>query len=152
MFAKNFQIRLPRRITAYFLLFGLAALVWLAVGAIYVASMVTDNRSESASLRSLGRGSDRITLAYVRNKAVDLQPLLTEIRSQSCAEYCAVVTPTGEYSAHTNSEQKAKPAEELGTVTERWGEVHRVEYMNASGVTIHEYRCPLKSGEQTFGT
>src|SRR5689334_18412966 len=110
MFAKNIQIRLPRRITAYFLLFGLAALVWLAVGAVYVASLVTDSRSESASLRSLGRGSDRITLAYLRNKAVDLQPLLVEIRSQSGAEYCAIVSPAGEYAAHSNPEQKGKSA------------------------------------------
>jgi PAS domain S-box-containing protein len=152
MFAKNFQIRLPRRITAYFLLFGLAALVWLGIGAVYVASMVTDSRSESASLRSLGRGSDRITLAYLRNKAADLQPLLIEIRAQSGADYCAIVSPTGEYSAHSNGELKGKSADELGAETERWGEIHRVEYMNSSGVTIHEYRCPLKSGDQSFGT
>ena len=63
MFASKLQIRLPRRITAYFLLFGLAALVWLSVGAVYVAHSVTDSRSESASLRSLGRGSDRVVLA-----------------------------------------------------------------------------------------
>jgi PAS domain S-box-containing protein len=152
MFAKNLQIRLPRRITAYFLLFGLAALVWLAVGAVYVASLVTDGRSESASLRSLGRGSDRITLAYLRNKASDLQPLLVEIRAQSGADYCAVVSPTGEYAAHSNVEQKGKAAEELGTLTERWGEVQRVEYMNDNGVTVHEYRCPLKGGDKLFGT
>lgn len=152
MFAKNFQIRLPRRIAAYFLLFGVAALVWLAVGAVYVASLVTDGRSESASLRSLGRGSDRITLAYLRNKSVDVQPLLAEIRGQSGADYCAIVSPTGDYVAHSNIELKGKGAEEVGSVTERWGEIHRVEYMNNHGVMIHEYRCPLKAGEQSIGT
>ena len=86
MFASKLQIRLPRRITAYFLLFGLAALVWLSVGAVYVAHTVTDSRSESASLRSLGRGSDRVVLAYLRDKNADLQPLLAEIRAQSGAE------------------------------------------------------------------
>ncbi|HEX4413650.1 MAG TPA: ATP-binding protein [Lacipirellulaceae bacterium] len=151
MFAKNFQIRLPRRIAAYFLLFGVAALVWLAIGAVYVASLVTDGRSESASLRSLGRGSDRITLAYLKNKSVDLQPLMAEIRGQTGADYCAVVSPTGEYAAHSNLEQKGKGAEEVGSVTERWGEVQRVEYMNNHGLTIHEYRCPLKAGDQSFG-
>jgi hypothetical protein len=152
MFAKSFQIRLPRRITAYFLLFGLAALVWLAVGAVYVASLVMDNRSESASLRSLGRATDRVTLALVRNKTADMQPLLAEIRAQSGADYCALVSPTGEYVAHSNDEQKGKSVDEIGTVTERWGEIHRVEYMDNSGVMIHEYRCPLKSGNQSFGT
>jgi PAS domain S-box-containing protein len=151
MFAKHFQIRLPRRITAYFLLFGLAALVSLALGAIYVASSVTDGRSESASLRSLGRGSDRITLAYLRNKTVNLQQALAELCAQSGADYCAIVAPTGEYLAHSNVEQTGKSATEMGSITERWGEIQRVEYMNENGTTIHEYRCPLKSGDQTFG-
>ena len=62
MFGSSLQVRLPRRITAYFLLFGLAALVWLSFGAVYVARSVTDSRSESASLRWLGRGCDRVVL------------------------------------------------------------------------------------------
>src|SRR3954468_1560105 len=151
MFAKNFQIRLPRRITAYFLLFGLAALVSLALGAVYVASSITDVRSESAALRSLGRGSDKVTLAFLRNKGADLQQVILDVRSQSGSDYCAIVAPTGEYLAHSNVEQKGKSATEAGSVTERWGEIHRVEYLNEGGATIHEYRCPLKSGDQTFG-
>ena len=62
MFGSSLQIRLPRKVTAYFLLFGLAALVWLSFGAVYVARWVTDSRSESASLRWLGRGCDRVVL------------------------------------------------------------------------------------------
>ena len=153
MFARNFQIRLPRRITAYFLLFGLAALVWLAVGAVYVASLVTDGRSESASLRSLGRGSDRITLAYLRNKSVDLQPLLAEVRVTERSGLLRGRVADGRIRWRIpTSSRRANPPSEVGTVTERWGEVQRVEYMNNSGVTIHEYRCPLKSGDQAFGT
>ncbi len=152
MFAKNFQIQLPRRITAYFLLFGLAALVWLAVGAVYVASSVTEGRSESASLRSLGRGSDRISLAYLQKKASGLQPVLAEVRSQSGADYCAIVAPAGEYLAHSNGELAGKPALEAGTITERWGDIERVEYVTNNGVTIHEYRCPIASGGQQLGT
>ncbi len=152
MFAHRFQIRLPRRITAYFLLFGLAALVWLAVGAVYVAYSVFDGRSEGASLRSLGRGSNRIVLAYLRNKGADLHPVLSEVCSQSGADYCAVVSPTGEFLAHSNGELKGKPAGEVGTMTERWGEIARVEYANDNGAAIHEYRCPVTSGEQQIGT
>lgn len=151
MFASKLQIRLPRRITAYFLLFGLAALVWLSVGAVYVAYSVTDNRSESASLRSLGRGSDRVVLAYLRNKSTDLQPLLAEIRTQSGADHCAVVSPTGEFLAHSSAELRGKPATELGALTERWGEIVCVEYMDDNGVLIHEYRCPLKAGSEALG-
>jgi two-component system phosphate regulon sensor histidine kinase PhoR len=152
MFVRKLQIRLPRRITAYFLLFGLAALVWLSVGAVYVARAVTDSRSESASLRSLGHGSNRIALAYLRDAGVDLQPLLAEIRAQSGAAYCAIVSTTGVYVSHSSRELAGKPAAERGGMTDRWGEVIRVQYLDGSGMLIHEYRAPLKAGQADLGT
>lgn len=151
MLIDKLHIQLPRRITAYFLLFGLAALVWLSIGAVYVARSVTDNRSESASLRSLGRGCDRIVLAHLRDNAADLQPILAEIRSQSSAEYCAIVTPTGEYLAHSSRHFAGKPAVERGSTTDRWGEVVRLEYVDESGVLIHEYRSPLVAANKMLG-
>lgn len=152
MFARKLQIRLPRKVTAYFLLFGLAALVWLTVGAVYVAHTVTDSRSESSSLRALGRGSDRIVLAYLRNKNIDLRNVLSEIRTQCGASYCAIASPTGEFVAHTNGELMNKPATESGAIAERWGLVERVDYESGGDVVIHEYRCPLKAADTNLGT
>ena len=152
MFVSTLQIRLPRRITAYFLLFGLAAVVWLSVGAIYVARNVTERRSESASLRWLGRGCDRIVLAYLRDKNADLQPVLSEIRAQSGANYCAIVSPTGEYVAHSSRGAVGTTATERGGTTDRWGEVLRVQYIDDFGVPMHEYRAPLKAGNTNLGT
>jgi signal transduction histidine kinase len=152
MFASKLQIQLPRRITAYFLLFGVAALVWLSVGAVYIAHSVTESRSESASLRALGRASDRFVLAYLRNKSADLQQLLAEIRSQSQADYCAIVSDSGEYLGHSNGGLKGKPAPEEGNITGRWGEIVEVQYSSDAGVPIREYRLPLKSGASALGT
>ncbi|MEX0613371.1 MAG: ATP-binding protein, partial [Pirellulales bacterium] len=152
MFVRKLQIELPRRITAYFLLFGLAALLWLSVGAVYVARSVTGGRSESASLRFLGRGSNRIVLAYLRDKNTDLQPLLSEIRAESSADYCAIVSPLGEYVSHSSRGLVGKPAAERGSMTDRWGEVIRVQYVDDGGLPMHEYRAPLKAGETALGT
>lgn len=152
MFARNLSIRLPRKITAYFLLFGLIALVWLSVGALYVAYRVADSRSESASLRSLGRGGDRVALVVLRDKPAELQATLSELRLQSGAEYCAVVTPTGEFLAHSHRDLSGAPASENGATTARWGEVERVEFSDAAGAVIHEYRAPLKAGEKHLGS
>jgi two-component system phosphate regulon sensor histidine kinase PhoR len=143
---------MPRRITAYFLLFGLAALVWLGFGAVYVARTVSHDRSESASLRWLGHGSDRIVLAYLRDKNSDLSLLLAEMRSQSGADYCAIVNPAGEYLAHSNSLYNGQPAHDQGRTTDRWGEVVRIEYESLAGVPVHEYRAPLKAGGEKLGT
>src|SRR6187431_3162272 len=106
MFGSTLQIRLPRRITAYFLLFGMTALLWLSVAIIYIAHSVTESRSQGASLRSLGVATDRFSLAYVRDKNADFQPTLTEIRAQSRADYVAVVADSGEYLAHTKAGYK----------------------------------------------
>ena len=151
MFVSKLQIKLPRRITAYFLLFSLAALVWLCVGAIYVARSVTESRSESASLRSLGRGTDRIVLAYLRDRNADLQPLLADIRARSGANYCAIVSPTGEYTAHSQADLAGKVASERGGTTDRWGDVVRVQYIDDNAVPIHEYRSPIKAGAADLG-
>ena len=63
MFASKLQIRLPRRITAYFLLFGMTALLWLGVAVIYIAHSVTESRLQSGALRSLAKANDRFSLA-----------------------------------------------------------------------------------------
>jgi signal transduction histidine kinase len=152
MIGSALQVRLPRRITAYFLLFGLAALVWLSFGAMYVARSVNDSRSESASLRLVGRGSNRIVLAHLRDREADLQPVVTEIGSQTGASYCAVVSPAGEYLSHSNPEWVGKSATERGGLKDRWGEVERIEYRSEEGTLIHEYRAPLDAGGTSIGT
>jgi signal transduction histidine kinase len=152
MFGSSLQVRLPRRITAYFLLFGLAALVWLSFGAVYVARSVTDNRSEGASLRWLGRGSGRVVLSYPRGGDASMQAIVSEVFAKSGATYCAVVGLDGDFVAHSNPEFVGKSASERGGVTERWGEVERVEYTDDKGMLVYEYRCPLGVGETAIGT
>jgi two-component system phosphate regulon sensor histidine kinase PhoR len=75
-----------------------------------------------------------------------------EIRAQSGASYCAIVSPTGEYVAHSSSGFKGNPVAEQGGMTERWGEVMRVEYIDENGETMHEYRAPLVAGKSPLGT
>lgn len=152
MLGSTLQVRLPRRITAYFLLFGLAALVWLSFGAVYVARSVNDSRSESASLRWLGRGSDRVVLGYLRDRAANLQPLMAEICTQSGASYCAVVAASGEFLSHSNPERIGKSAAERAGMTDRWGEVERIEFHEDDGTLVHEYRSPLEAGETKIGS
>ena len=100
MFASKLQIQLPRRITAYFLLFGLAALVWLSIGAVYIARSVSDSHSESASLRRLGAACDRVPLTCATKTPTCSRCWRKFV--QSSADYCAIVSPPGEYLAHSN--------------------------------------------------
>lgn len=152
MLVRKPQIRLPRRITAYFLLFGLAALLWLGVGAIYVVHSVSDSRSESAALRIVGRANDRAVLAYLRSKEAGLQSAVMEIRTQAAAEYCAVVSPTGEYLAHSDRGLVGKPVRERGGTTNRWGDVVRAEFIADNGLPTFEYGSPIEANGKVVGS
>src|SRR4051812_48358354 len=152
MFASKLKIRLPRRLTAYFLLFAIAALLWLAIGVVYIAHAMTESRSESAALRALSRASERFALAYLRNKNSGLQSVLADIRVQYHADYCAVVSESGEYFAHSSDGFTGKQAIELGNTTERWGEASEVQYVDERGTAIREFRTPLKAGGKSIGS
>ena len=152
MFVSKVQIRFPRKIAAYFLLFGIAALVSLSVGAVYVARAVSDRHSESASLRWVGRASDRLVLTYLRDGESGLLQIVGEIQGKSGADYCAVVSPSGQCLAHSRPEMIGRALEERGSMTDRWGDVVRVQYLGENGVMIHEYRAPLEAGGTVFGS
>jgi signal transduction histidine kinase len=152
MFATSFHIRLPRRVTAYFLLFGLTAVVWLSAGAFYVARSVNQSRSESACLSWLGRGANRISLDYLQHGDANLQAFARDIGAQSGSDYCAIVSTTGRFLAHTSDELVGQPAAERNGADEQWGDAERVRYVGAQGDTVDEYRAPLKAGDQAIGT
>lgn len=152
MSASALQIRLPRRVTAYFLLFGLTAVIWLSIAAFYVARSVDQHRSESGCLRWLGRADTRISLAYLKDGVASLQPLILDIKAQSGASYCAVISSKGEYLAHSNAEFVGETAEAHDGPVDRWGETIRVEYVDVRGERVHEYQTPLKAGGQPVGT
>jgi signal transduction histidine kinase len=91
-------------------------------------------------------------LAHLRNPKASLQPVLADLRTQYGAEYCAVISPTGEYLGHSDRLLIGKPAVERGGAGDRWGEVVRVQYVTDSGMPINEYSSPLKADGKVFGS
>lgn len=152
MLTTPFQLRLPRRVTAYFLLFGLTAVVWLSGGAFYVAREVNQDRSESASLRWLGRATSRAALDYLRNGTNELQPLVNHLKSQSGAAYLAIRSKTGIYLAHSRPELVGQAAVEHEGTTDEWGDAIRVQYVGPQGEIVDEYQAPLNAGGNVVGT
>jgi two-component system phosphate regulon sensor histidine kinase PhoR len=152
MSTTSFHLRLPRRVTAYFLLFGLTAVIWLSGGAFYVARAVNQSRSESASLRWLGRASAQLALDHLQHGESNLQALTQELNSKSGAAYCAVLSKTGVYLSHSNPELVGHPAAEHEGSSEQWGDTFRLQYSDSHGVPMDEYRTTLKAGGTLIGT
>lgn len=151
MSANMLEFRLPRKVTAYFLLFGLAALVWLSVGAVVVARRVAESKSESAGLDALGAAAETIVRSYARDAKVDLQALVVAIQQKREASYCAIVSLGGQYLANSRRELAGTTASERGGTTERWGTATRTEYLDDSGRLVDEYQTALVAGDKTIG-
>jgi two-component system phosphate regulon sensor histidine kinase PhoR len=66
--------------------------------------------------------------------------------------YCAVLSKTGVYLAHSSKELAGRPAAEHDGSTEQWGDTMRVQFLDARGEAIDEYRTPLKAGGKVIGT
>ena len=95
---------------------------------------MTESRSESASLRSLGRGQRSLQSGLSAQQERRFSAALAEIRAQSRADYCAVVSPTRASIWPTpTSGYKGKSATEQGNVTDRWGEIVELQFVDDNG-------------------
>ena len=149
---RKLLIELPRRVTAYYLLFCVIAIVWLMCGAVEIAQSILLARSEGAVLRALNRGASRIGLAYVRAGNEGVQQALSKITStHSGLAYGYVVSLEGKLVADTRANRpvgrsfRATPGKVI-----QWGDVQLNRF--ADGTTrIREYRQPLAKSGQPLG-
>jgi two-component system phosphate regulon sensor histidine kinase PhoR len=151
MLLRPLNVSLPRRITAYFLLFGLAAVLSLGLGAAYVAHSAYHARTEGTILRWLGRASSQIVLDYLRVGTDGFRKGVNEAQRQHGVAYCAIVSPEGVFVVHSRREEEGQRAPERSGGRDRWGEVVRLSLRTESGSNISEYQVPLVAGDQRLG-
>ena len=149
---KTLHLELPRRVVVFYLLFCLAIVVWLTVGAVLVARTVIRLRSENFSLSQLSRVSSRFEIAYLRYGTENLQAVVERCRDDADLAYCAVVSPDGYFLAHSTSERVGTRAEEPDGERGRWGEIESVDFDDGTGRSLREYRIPLKNDSAVFAT
>src|SRR3972149_6508615 len=100
----------------------------------------------------MGRASARIAIDYLQHGDANLQALVSDVKTQSGAEYCAILADTGVYLAHSDTQLAGQTAVEPDGAAERWGASLRVQYLNAQGTLMDEYRAPLEAGGRPLGT
>jgi len=147
------NLELPRRVVGYYLLFCLVAIAWLTVGVVIVSQSVLNSRAESTCLSQLGRASSAIVIDYLRRGEEALQPLIERYCSKESLAYCAVVSTDGRYLAHSSRDLVGRKCRERTGEHVQWGEVAGVRFVDSdSRRVLREYRTPLKSGDDVFGT
>ncbi len=151
MLAGNSGQDLTRRIVTYYLMFGLAAVIWLALGLVFVAKAVLDSRSETECFTRLGEAASALRAAAVR-RDTELQDVVQRLRAKWSLAYCAVVGKEGMFLAHSCPDQVgSRRIVPTGSVA-HWGDIQRTRYMAEDSRVLREYQGPVRLGPETAGT
>jgi PAS domain S-box-containing protein len=145
------NLGLPRRIVAYYLLFCIVAIAWLAGGVLITTHTVLSARGINACLSRIGKQASAVEIEYIRSGEKNLQNLVTKTRSDLRANYCSIESTLGIYLAHTNPQLVGKHVLEPEGSHLRWGSVTGTRFTDDSGVALSEFRVSLIADNQPFG-
>jgi len=151
MLGRSAHWEVPRRVVVYYLLFCTIVLGWLLASAVIVSQASMRHNHEAAFLSYLGRAAAETTISYLETEGTDLQKLVERFAREQSLLYCAVVSPEGNYVAHTVRQRVGKPKTEPTGQHLRWGTVDAVRCRTGTNV-FREYRTPLEAGGRTVGT
>lgn len=153
MASKPQHLTLPRRISGYFLLFFVGAMLWSTVGSILVSLSATRRRAEDAYLDRLQRASEFIEAEGANPAQARLQTLAERFQAEGGLEYCAVVSPDGRIVAHSSPALVGELYQEPAATATHLGEVVRLRLPADSGQpAIVEFHAPLRAGTADGGT
>ena len=122
MSRKSTRLELPRRITAYYLVFGLAAICWLTIGVVVVSRSIVSLHAESACLSDLGGASGALAAEYAAGGDSRLQPFVEQVGGTKRYAYCAVADLSGRFTAHSVRDLVGQNVSEPTGAVMQWGD------------------------------
>ncbi|MGQ9574691.1 MAG: ATP-binding protein [Thermoguttaceae bacterium] len=152
MFKKTTHLELPRRVTAYYLLFGLLAVSWLTVGAVVVSRTLMSSRAEGVCLANLGKAAAAVAAEYRKPGQPDLQGLIEQFTQLYGLAYAGFSSPDGRFLAHSLRQRVGQAATQPDGALMQWGDVDRVRFVDRDSRLLREYRTPVRTGGRTVGT
>ncbi len=152
MLRKTTHLELPRRVTAYYLVFGLAALVWLCAGIVWVAQSLLGSRAESACLAELGQAARELAAEQRTGGNEALQACVERWAAERNLVWCALADPQGRYLAHSDRKRIGQPVEHPTGATVQWGEASRVRFVDERSRLVRLYRTPVYGEGKMLGT
>ena len=150
MLGKTFHLELSRRVTAYYLVFGLASVVWLMAGVVVVHDAMEDARAEKECLARMRAAASAVRSAAVREDC-DFQALVDRFHSQWDSTYCAVASDDGHFLAHSSIGQVGRRQRVPSGETAAWDDVERTRYVDGESGVLREYRVPVRIGGEARG-
>jgi len=152
MFRSRPLLGFPRKVVAYYLLFSMVAVCWLAVGVLVTSHTVLSSRTTNACLSRIGKTAAAIEIEYLRHGSQSLQAILARTKTESTLSYASVVATDGEILAHTDSHLVGTAASEVTGSQFRWGNIAGVRFVDPRGQILRQYRVPLAANQADFGS
>jgi len=152
MFRSRPLLGFPRKVVAYYLLFSMVAVCWLAVGVLVTSHTVLSSRTTSACLSQIGKTSAAIEIEYLRHGSQDLQAILARTNTASALSYASVVATDGKILAHTDSHLVGTAAADITGSQFRWGNIAGVRFVDPRGKILRQYQVPLTANNEPFGS
>lgn len=146
------HVELPRRVTAYYLVFGLAALVWLCAGSVWVTQSLLGSRAESACLADLGQAAREVAAEHRTGGQPAVQSCLERWARKRHLAWCALADARGQYLAHSDPRRVGHSAEHPTGATVEWGEASRVRFIDERSRLVRLYRTAVYSEGKMLGT
>ena len=151
MLGKASHLNLSRRVIAYYLMFGLAAVAWLAIGVVAVATSVLESRAEAKYVNRLAEAANAVRSAVIHEE-IDLQSVVEGLRAKWGLIYCAVVSNEGQYVAHSSPSQVGRRRDVPTGQVVSWGHIRRTRYMDHDSRILREYQTSISRRGRTWGT
>lgn len=151
MLGRSLKLEIPRGVVVFYLLFALAAILWIATGAVFLAESVADERSEQELFSYLGNAAAAVTAAHRSDAKAELQPLVERFARERSLSYAAFSANDQIYVAHSRRGLIGKThAVSIGSSTRR-GDAQVVRVAGAEGFT-REYSTPVELRGEVIGT
>lgn len=142
---------LARRLTAYYLLFGLGAIAWLILGLAWGSQTLLRSHSESLALAEVGKIASALSRVYGEGGTTKVQGLVEQLGALHRLAYCGLASREGRYIAHSDRARVGSAVEERTGARSQWGEVDRIRFVDEDSRLVREYRTPVRCGGQTVG-
>ncbi len=153
MASKPQHLTLPRRISGYFLLFFVGAMLWSTVGSMLVSLSATRRRAENACLDRLQRASQQIEAEGAHPAEARLQALVERFQAEGDLEYGAIVSSDGRIVAHSSAARVGELYQEPAATATPLGEAVRLRLpADSARMAVLEYHAPLRAGNADAGT
>jgi PAS domain S-box-containing protein len=151
MWGKTSRLDLSRRVVGYYLMFGLAAIIWLALGSIYVAEQVMEKQSEKECFTHVGEAAGAAREIGLKQSAA-LQELVRFHCDKWSLAYCAVADADGTILAHSTVALAGNRRVAPNGETACWGDIQRTRFIAEDSGVLREYQAPIRQGSTTVGT